>query len=64
MPPRRRDRKTLDPPEEREIPRRRGKQMPDPTVEREMCDLCTRLEAMKKTQRRIAGVGDVSEFES
>ena len=39
MPPRRRDRKTPDPPEEREVPRRRGRQMTDPVMEREMHDL-------------------------
>jgi hypothetical protein len=39
MPPRRRDKKTPNPLEDREIPRRRGKQMIDPTMEREMCDL-------------------------
>jgi hypothetical protein len=36
MPPRRRDRQTPDPPEEREIPRRRGRQVPNPAMEREM----------------------------
>jgi hypothetical protein len=51
MPLRRRDRKTPDLPEEREIPRRRGRQMPDPTIEREMRDLCARLEDMETTQR-------------
>jgi hypothetical protein len=64
MPPRRRDRQTPDPPEEREIPRRRGRQMPDPAIEREMRDLCARLEDMETTQRRTAGAGDLSDSES
>jgi hypothetical protein len=37
--PRRRDRQTLDPPEEREMSRRRGKKMTGLAMEREMCDL-------------------------
>jgi hypothetical protein len=61
---RRRDRKTPDPPEDREMSRRRGRQMPDPAIEREMCDLCTRLEDMETAQRCTAGTGDVSESES
>jgi hypothetical protein len=64
MPPRRRDRQTPDPPEKREIPRRRGRQVPNPTMEREMCDLRARLEDLETSQRRTAGVGDVSESES
>jgi hypothetical protein len=64
MPPRRRDRKTPDPPEEMEIPRRRGRQMPNPAMAREMHDLRTRLEDMETEQRCIAGVGDLSDFES
>jgi hypothetical protein len=64
MPPRRRDRKKPDPPEEREILRRRGRQMPDPTIEREMRDLRARLEDMETTQRGIVSVGDLSDFES
>jgi hypothetical protein len=39
MPPRRRDRQTPDPPEEREMLRRRGRKMIDPVMEREMHDL-------------------------
>ena len=39
MPPRRMDKKTPDPPEDREMPRRRGRQMTDPAMEREMRDL-------------------------
>jgi hypothetical protein len=49
MPPRRRDRKTLDPPEEREMLRRRGRQMPDLAMEREMRDLRARIEDMETT---------------
>jgi hypothetical protein len=64
MPPRRRDRKTPDLPEEREMPRRRGRQMPDPSMEREMCDLHARLEDMETTQRRTASARDLSDSES
>jgi hypothetical protein len=64
MPPRRRDRKTPDPPGEREMPRRRGRQMPDPSMEREMRDLHARLVDMETTQRCTANVVDVSESES
>jgi hypothetical protein len=64
MPPRRRDRKTPDPPEEREIPRRRGRQMPDPAMEREMHDLRARLEDMETTQRHTVSAGDLSDSES
>jgi hypothetical protein len=64
MPPRRRDRQTPDPLEEREMPRRRGRQVPDPAIEREMRDLRARLEDMETKQRHTAGVGDVSESES
>jgi hypothetical protein len=56
MPPRRRDRQTPDPPEDREMPRRRGRQMPDPAIEREMRDLRARLEDMETTQRRTQPV--------
>jgi hypothetical protein len=64
MPPRRRDRQTPDPPEEREMPRGRGRQVPNPAMEREMRDIRARLEDMETTQRRTAGVGDVSDSES
>jgi hypothetical protein len=64
MSPRRRDRQTPDPSEEREIPRRRGRQMPDPAMERDMHDLHARLEDMETTQRRTAGAGDLSDSES
>jgi hypothetical protein len=49
MPPRRRDRQTPDPPEEREMPRGRGRQVPNPAMEREMRDICARLEDMETT---------------
>ena len=64
MPPRRRDRKTPDPPEDREMPRRRGRQMTDPVMEREMCDLRARLEDMETAQRCIVSVGDLSDPKS
>jgi hypothetical protein len=64
MLPRRRDKQTPDPIEEREIPRRRGRQMPDPAIEREMRDLRAKLEDMETAQRRIASAGDISDSES
>jgi hypothetical protein len=64
MPLRRRDRKTPDPLEDREMPRRRGGQMPNPSMEREMCDLRTKLEDMETAQRRTAGARDLSDSES
>jgi hypothetical protein len=64
MSPRRRDRQTPDPPEDREMPRRRGRQMNDLAMEREMHDLCMRLEEMETTQRRTVSAGDLSDFES
>jgi hypothetical protein len=47
MLPRRRDRQTPDPPEEREMPRGRGRQVPNPAMEREMRDIRARLEDME-----------------
>jgi hypothetical protein len=64
MLPRIRDRKTPDPPEEREMPRGRGRQVPNPAMEREMFDIHTRLLDMEVAQRHTTGVGDVSESES
>jgi hypothetical protein len=61
MPPRRRDRQTPDPPEDREMPRRRGRQMMDPAMEREMRDLRARLEDMETAQRCTISVGDLSD---
>jgi hypothetical protein len=64
MPPRRRDRKTPDQSEDREMSRRRGRQMANPAMEREMCDLRARLEDMETTQRCTVNVGDLSDSES
>jgi hypothetical protein len=64
MPPRRRDRQTPDPPEEREMPRRRGRQLPEPPGAREMREMRARLDAMEIAQRRTVGAGDISESES
>jgi hypothetical protein len=64
MPPRRRDRKTPDPLEDREMPKRRGRQMTDPAMEREMHDLRAKLKDMEIAQRRIVSVGDLSDSES
>jgi hypothetical protein len=64
MPLRRRDRKTPDPPEDREMLRRRGRQIPDPAMEREMHDLCARLEDLETTQRHIIGARDLSDSKS
>jgi hypothetical protein len=47
MPLRRRDRKTPNPPEEREMPRRRGRQLPEPPGAREMCEMRARIDAME-----------------
>jgi hypothetical protein len=64
MPPRRRDRQTPDPLEEREIPRGRGRQVPNPAMEREMRDIRARLVDMETAQRHTASVRYVSESES
>jgi hypothetical protein len=64
MLPRRRDRQTPNPPEEREMSRRRGRQMIDPSMEREMRDIRARLEDMETSQRRTVSVGDLSDSES
>jgi hypothetical protein len=64
MPPRRRDKQTPDPLEEREIPRRRGRKMPEPAMATKMHDLRARIENMETTQRRTVGVGDLSDSES
>jgi hypothetical protein len=64
MPPRRRDRQTPDPPEEREMSRERGRQVQNPAMEREMHDIRARLVDVEIKQRCTAGVGDVSESES
>jgi hypothetical protein len=64
MPPRRRDRQSPNPEEEREMPRRRGRQMTDPIMEREMCNLRARLKDMETVQRRTVSAGDLSDSES
>jgi hypothetical protein len=64
MPPRRRDRQTPDPPEDREVSRERGRQVPNPAVERDIHDLRARVVDMEIKQRRTADIGDVSESES
>jgi hypothetical protein len=49
MPPRRRDRQTPDPPEDREMPRGRGRKVPNLAMEREMHDILPRLKDMETT---------------
>jgi Icc-related predicted phosphoesterase len=64
MPPRRRDRKTPNPPEDREMSRRRGRQMTNAAVEKEMRDLRTKLEDMETEKRHAVSAGDLSDSES
>jgi hypothetical protein len=64
MLPRRRDRKKLDPPEEREMPRRRGRQLPDPPGAREMREMRARIYAMEIAQRSTVDDGDINKSES
>jgi hypothetical protein len=64
MPPRRRDRQTPDPPEDREMPEGRGRQVQNPEVERDLHDIRARLVDVEIKQRRTADIGDVSESES
>jgi hypothetical protein len=47
MPPRRRDRQTPDPPEDREMSRERGRQVPNPAMERDIHDLRARVMDME-----------------
>jgi hypothetical protein len=47
MPLRRRDRKKLDLPEDRETPEGRGRQVPNPAMERDIHDLHTRVMDME-----------------
>jgi hypothetical protein len=61
---RRRNRQTLDPLEDREMPRRRGRQMTDPAMEREMRDLRARLEDMDTAQRCTVSARDLIDSES
>jgi hypothetical protein len=55
MPPRRRDRQTPDPLEDREVSRERGRQVPNPAMERDIHDLRARVVDMEIKQRRTAG---------
>jgi hypothetical protein len=64
MPPRRRDRQTPDPPEDREMSRERGRQVPNLAMERDIHDLRARLVDMEIKQRRTTSVGDLSDSES
>jgi hypothetical protein len=43
MMPRRRDKQTPDPPEDREMPGERGRQVPNPAMERDIHDLRARV---------------------
>jgi hypothetical protein len=63
MPPRRRDRQTLDLPEEREMPEGRGRQVRNPEVERDLHDIRAKLMDVEIKQRHTTDIGDVSEFE-
>jgi hypothetical protein len=64
MPLRRRNRQTLNPPKEWEMPRRRSRQLPDPPKARDVRDLRAGMDAMEITQRCTAGAGDLSDSES
>jgi hypothetical protein len=64
MSPRRRDRKTPDPPKDREMPEGRGRQVKNLEVERDLHDIRTRLMDVEIKQRHTANVGDVSESKS
>ena len=64
MPPRRRDKQTPDPLEDREVSRERGRQVPNPEVERDLHDMHAKLMDMEIIQRRTTDVGDFSESEN
>jgi hypothetical protein len=64
MPPRRRDRQSPNPKEEREMSRGRGKQVQNPEVERDLHNLRARVVDMEIIQRHTADVGDISESEN
>jgi hypothetical protein len=64
MPPRRRDRKSPDPKEEREMSRGRRREVQNPKVERYLHNIRGRLVDMEIRQRCSADVGDISESES
>jgi hypothetical protein len=63
MPPRRRDRQTPVPLEEREMPEGRGRQVQNPEVERDLHDIHNRLIDVEIKQRHTADIIDVSESE-
>jgi len=64
MPPRRRDRQSPDPEEEREMPRGRGREVQNPEVERDLHNLRARVVDMEIRERHTADVGDISESEN
>jgi len=64
MPPRRRDRQTPDPREDREMIEGRGRLVQNPEVEKYLHDIHARLVDMEIKQRRTANVGYVTESES
>jgi hypothetical protein len=64
MLPRRRDRKTPNLLEEREMPRGRGRQVPNPAMETEMHDIRARLMDMEISQRHTDDVGDCNDSKS
>jgi hypothetical protein len=64
MPPRRRDKQTLDLPEDREMSRERGMQVPNPAMEGDIHDLRARVVDMEIKQRCTAGVRDLSDSKS
>jgi hypothetical protein len=61
MLPRRRDKQSPDPEEEREMSRGRGREVQNPEVERDMHNIRTRLMDIEIRQRCTADVGDISE---
>jgi hypothetical protein len=64
MPPRRRDRQSPDPKEERETSRGRGRQVQNPEVERDLHNIRARLVDVEIRQKHTADVGDISESEN
>jgi hypothetical protein len=61
---RRRDRQSLDPEEEREMPRGGGREVQNPEVERDLHNLRARVVDMEIKQRCTTDVGDISESEN
>jgi hypothetical protein len=61
MPPRRRDRQSPNPEEERETSRGRGRQVQNPEIERDLHNIRARLVDMEIRQKCTADVGDISE---